>query len=73
MYYRITATINYDGMRDHGGNVADWFREPTPGVSIFDTIYMTADDAQTAAETSYLGPDVDGIGVTWKVEEADID
>lgn len=67
MPYRLTATI--DCADEHGGNVADWFKELARGVTVFDVLYESAEQAIAVAKTHYLGPDTDGIGVSWKAEE----
>lgn len=52
-------------IHDDGYNVADWFSGDAIERAEAAT---TAADADTILRTAYLGPDVDGVEVTWTID-----
>lgn len=61
--YKINAQIDPKAENTEGYNVHDFFTTDLLA------IYKTPEQAQEVAEAGYRGPDVDGVGCVWTIEE----
>jgi hypothetical protein len=53
-----------DAEDTHGYNVHDYFR-----ADVLHEVFNTEAEAETAAQEAYKGPDTDGVGCSWSIEE----
>ena len=64
--YQIVATIEAEDGYDC--YVGAWFGDDSGG-GVLSKLFATPEEADAAAHAAYLGPDSEGVGATWTVEE----